>query len=256
MLRHEDELDFPFELCYLDDKDDPFFVGDRIAICRWYLGVNTPPDIVYKKVGKVAFLHGNAAACEVDKVLLESIFPKRTTVFARHSDVIEKVFRSSEYDLIHFTGHCQQQDNHSGGLELADGTFLRVIEIGQLEEERAFAAAHPFVLLNACSSAQPYLGLTQRGSFAHRFVTSRASAVVGTLWPIAGPVANEFARRFYAELSNKPIGQALLAAKLALVEECTEPEGSTEITSIHRLARQVSARSYCLFANPDLRIMN
>src|SRR5690348_7363901 len=35
MLRHEDDFDFPLELCYLDDPNDPFFVGDRIAVCRW-----------------------------------------------------------------------------------------------------------------------------------------------------------------------------------------------------------------------------
>jgi CHAT domain-containing protein len=133
---------------------------------------------------------------------------------------------------------------------------LRLIEIGQLESERTFAAAQPFVMLNACASAQPYLGLTHRGSFAHRFVTSRACAVVGTLWPVAGAVANEFADRFYTELASKPIGQALLAAKLALVQDDAGSSGGTEeVSPLRRLARQVAVRSYCLFANPDLRLV-
>jgi CHAT domain-containing protein len=173
-----------------------------------------------------------------------------------HSRVVQTSSRNSDFDLIHFTGHCRQQDTVSAGLEMADGTFLRVMEIGQLESERAFAAAQPFVMLNACSSAQPYLGLTQKGSFAHRFVTSRACAVVGTLWPVAGPVANEFVERFYGELISKPIGQALLSAKLSLVGEGTIGNcDATEGSAMRRLARQVAVRSYCLFANPDLRLV-
>jgi hypothetical protein len=257
MLRHEDDFDFPLELCYLDDPTDPFFVGDRIAICRWYLGITSLPDIVAKQIRKVAFLRGSAEAFKPDEALLNHIYPNRAVTFTRRSDVVEKLFKTSDFDLIHFTGHCRQQDKTSGGLELADGSFLRLIEIGQLESERAFATAQPFVMLNACASAQPYLGLTHNGSFAHRFVTSNACAVVGTLWPVAGAVANEFAQRFYAELaSNKPIGQALLAAKLALVRENAGDDNSPgEVPSLRRLARQVAVRSYCLFANPDLRVV-
>jgi CHAT domain-containing protein len=257
MLRHEDDFDFPLELCYLDDADDPFFVGDRIAVCRWYLGVTNPPDIIAKRVRKVAFLKGNAEAFKSDEALLNRLYPGRTVTFSRRSEVVEKLFKSSDFDLIHFTGHCRQREQTSGGLELADGTFLRLIEIGQLESERAFAIAQPFVMLNACASAQPYLGLLRRGSFAHRFVTSSACAVVGTLWPVDGSVANEFADHFYAELASKPIGEALLAAKLALVrEDATAGKGTSEVPALRRLARQVAVRSYCLFANPDLRLLN
>lgn len=257
MLRHEDDFDFPLELCYLDDADDPFFIGDRIAVCRWYLGVTNPPDIINKRVRQVAFLKGTAEAFKADEALLNRLYPGRTITFSRRSDIVEKLFKSSDFDLIHFTGHCRQREQTSGGLELADGSFLRLIEIGQLESERAFATAQPFVMLNACASAQPYLGLLHRGSFAHRFVVSSACAVVGTLWPVDGSVANEFAERFYSELGSKPIGQALLAAKLALVRQDAMNGGSTsQATPLRRLGRQVAVRSYCLFANPDLRLLN
>jgi CHAT domain-containing protein len=139
---------------------------------------------------------------------------------------------------------------------LADGKFLRLIEIGQLEEERAFTKVNPFVMLNACASAQPYLGLTGQDSFAHRFVTSQACAVVGTLWPVDGSVANDFARLFYEELASKPIGQALLDAKLALVSAAAmKNDANDQKQSLRHLARQVAVRSYCLFANPDLRVV-
>jgi hypothetical protein len=258
LLRHEDDFDFPLELCYLDDPSDPFFVGDRLAICRWYLGITTPPDVIEKKIRKVAFLKGSAEAFKADEELLERLYPNRTVCFERRSDVIAHLFKTAEFDLIHFTGHCRR-DATSGGLELADGSLLRLIEIGQLEAERVFATAQPFVMLNACASVRPYLGLSSNGygSFAHRFVTRQACAVVGTLWPVAGAVANEFAQRFYRELAaNKPIGRALLDAKLALIrEDVNDANSAGEVLSLRRLARQVAVRSYCLFANPDLRLI-
>jgi hypothetical protein len=255
MLRHEDDFDFPLELCYLDSPDDPFFVGDRIAVCRWYLGVTNPPDIITKQVRQVAFLKGSDKASKDDEELLKQLYPARTTTLSGRLEVIEKLLKTSDFDIIHFTGHCRQTDKAIAGLELADGSFLRLIEIGQLEAERSFTAAQPFVLLNACSSAQPYLGLTQRDSFAHRSVTSRACALVGTLWPVSGPVANEFARRFYIELTRNPIGRALLAAKLALVNENLDESQQRDLPPIRRIARQVAVRSYCLFANPDFRLV-
>jgi hypothetical protein len=251
MLRHEEDFEFPIELCYLDDKDDPFFVGDRIAVCRWYMGVMNPPDVTMKRIGKAAFLRGRDAY-EADENLLNELYPGRTVTFASHADVKDKLFKTQEYDLIHFTGHCRVDEEGLGGLELADGKFLRLIEIGQLETERAFAKAQPFVMINACASGQPYVALTNRDSFPHRFVTSQACAVVGTLWPVSGPVANEFSRLFYDEIHRNPIGQALLAAKRALVQK--NHEYGFVFSPQRKLAREIAIKSYCLFANPDLRL--
>jgi mannose-1-phosphate guanylyltransferase / mannose-6-phosphate isomerase len=250
MLRHEEDFDFPLELVYLDDTEDPFFVGDRISVCRWYLGVANLPDMLEKPVGRAAFLKGSDNACAADEALLKDLFEAET--FERSSDVVEKVFKTAHFDLIHFTGHCRRrEDGATGGLELADGTFLRLIEIGRLESERAFTTASPFVMLNTCASAQPYLGVTQHGSFTHRFITSKACAVVGTLWPVSGPVANDFAKHFYTELATKPIGRAMLDAKLALVNASATGRDDR----IEKIARQLAARSYCLFANPDLQLL-
>jgi CHAT domain-containing protein len=105
-------------------------------------------------------------------------------------------------------------------------------------------------MINACSSSLPYLGLMQRDSFSHRFVMSQACAFVGTLWPVDEDVANEFAALFYAALRQKPIGQALLAAKRALLYE-----SANGVTGATLLTRQLAARAYCLFANPDFRIV-
>lgn len=255
MLRHEEDFDFPLELAFLDDRDDPFFVGDRIAVCRWYLGVTNLPDQVTKKVRRAAFLKGADEAFAADEELLRLLLGDRAETLGARTEVVEKLFKTANFDLIHFTGHCRQNDDEMGGLELADGSFLRLSDVGQLEVERKFTEAHPFVLLNACASATPFLGLTQRDSFGHRFITSQACAVVGTLWPVSGPVANDFAQRFYAALSSMTIGQALLAAKDALANAANDNDIVDERQiALRKLARQVAARSYCLFANPDLRI--
>ena len=255
MLRHEDDFDFPFELCYLDDPSDPFFVGDRIAICRWYLGVTYPPDVTSKKISKVAYLKGTDEASVSAEVQLKQVYGDRMETFGRRDEVISRVFKTNEFDLIHFTGHCRERDNANAGLEMEDGTYLRLMEIGQLESERAFAKAQPFVMLNACASAQPYLGLTHRGSFAYRFISSNACAVVGTLWPVEGNVANEFAAEFYKQASDKPIGPALLAAKSAILNRPDFDAKTDDDSRARLLYRQVAVRSYCLFSSPELRLV-
>ncbi|WP_316226745.1 CHAT domain-containing protein [Bradyrhizobium sp. SZCCHNS3052] len=255
MLRHEEDFDFPLELAYLDDEHDPYFVGDRIAVCRWYLGVTNPPDRILKKIARAALIKGTDDAFAADERFISGALGNRAETFESRQEVIEKIFKTKNFDLIHFTGHCRQNDEAIGGLEMADGSYLRLSDVGQLEIERRFAGANPLVFLNACASAKPYLGLTQRDSFGHRFVVNQACAVIGTLWPVAGDVANEFSRKFYEALASEPISRALLTAKAALITEADEDvSDEDEQLALRRLARQVAARSYCLFSNPDLRV--
>ncbi|MDE1996813.1 MAG: CHAT domain-containing protein, partial [Rhizobiaceae bacterium] len=247
MLRHEDDFDFPLELVYLDDARDPFFVGDRKAICRWYMGVTNLPDIINKRIERMAFVKGTHAAAETDEAYLRTMFGNRFQTVASTSEIVTNVFRKTDFDAIQFTGHCLREANAGGGLELANGDILQVIEVGQLMEERAFGGKNPFIVLNACASAKPYQGLMQRNSFVHRFINSQACAVVGTLWPVEVNVANQFTSLFYEKLQKLPIGQALIATKQSIANDNTKDEDE-------RRARQVAVRSYCLFANPDLRL--
>jgi CHAT domain len=254
MLRHDEDFEFPLELCYLDDESDPFFVGDRIATCRWYLGVTNPPDVISKQVGRVAFLRGGDDAAGPDEVMLKRLYPDRTTTFETANAVRERLFTVTDFDLIQFTGHCKVTEKGMGGLEMMDRRFLRIIDIGRLTAERAFTKAQPFVLLNACASAQPYVTLTARDSFAHRFIKANACAFIGTLWPVAGSVANDFAAAFHEALRTNTVGRALLSAKLAVVAKAAEAMAATPTPEIGAVARQVAARSYCLFSHPDLRL--
>jgi hypothetical protein len=106
---------------------------------------------VSKKVGKVAYLKGADEASATAETLLRQVYSARVETFEQRDAVISHVLKTHEFDLIHFTGHCRERDNASAGLEMADGSYLHLMEIGQLESERAFAKAQSFVMLNACS---------------------------------------------------------------------------------------------------------
>jgi NTE family protein len=128
-LRHEVDFDFPFELCYLDDPKDPFFVGDRKVICRWYLGVTNPPDLQIRPIGKVAFLQGAADASRIECELLERIYPTMVVPVSCVSEVREKVFKTNDFELIHFTGHCLEQ--HGNGV--LEGIAPLAVENGEAD---------------------------------------------------------------------------------------------------------------------------
>jgi hypothetical protein len=101
---------------------------------------------------------------------------------------------------------------------------------------------------------RPYVGLTDRDSFAHRFVSSEACGFIGTLWPVAGTVANDFAAAFHEALQTNTVGNALLSAKLAIIAQTASVAEASQGPDIAVIARQVAARSYCLFAHPDLQL--
>jgi hypothetical protein len=248
MLHHEDTFDFPFELCFLED----FFVGDVIAICRWYLGVSSFPDVVDKDIGRVAILAGDADASKMDTEMVKEMFGARAIVITSRDEALAKLFGTREFDLVHFVGHCSPNKYGVGCLELQDGSAISVMEIGQIKDISKFSAATPFVMLNGCSTGNPYVTFTGPDSFAHRFVEARACAFIGTLWPVEEAVAGKFARLFYTHLidGTHTVGTALLRAKKALVTL----EVGEQLTEMQKVARYVAARSYCLFANPDLRL--
>lgn len=254
MMRHDTAFEFPLELCYLDGPD-PFFVGDRIAVCRWFMGDRCLPDVISKEVRQAAFLKGKTASASVDEALLQRIFHNRTKTFGTEMEVRERVFKTRDFDLIHFTGHCKTLPANTGKgavFEFFDGSHLELKNIGQLQAECAFREAAPLVVLNACASASPHMILMETDSFVHRFIESNACAVVATLWPISAPIANEFAGKFYEELQSKPIASAMLAARNALLNPNSPSAGT--VNTKRDLARRISLRSYCLFANPDLML--
>jgi len=164
MLRHDGNFNFPLELCLLEDKDDHFFLGDRIAVSRRYLGVSL--DTVYRHVRRVAFLRGEGDAAARDEAILNDLYPGRITTFPSVASVRNDLFGSREFDLIQFTGHFSARSSEPSEMRMKDGSVIQVEEIGLLASEREFLATEPFVILNGSSTAELRFGLRHLGSFA------------------------------------------------------------------------------------------
>jgi hypothetical protein len=252
MLCHDGNFNFPLELCLLEDKDDHFFLGDRIAVSRRYLGVSL--DTVYRHVRRVAFLRGEGDAAARDEAILNDLYPGRITTFPSVASVRNDLFGSREFDLIQFTGHFSARSSEPSEMRMKDGSVIQVEEIGLLASEREFLATEPFVILNGSSTAELRFGRRHLGSFADRFVTCRACAVVGTLWPVPALCANEFTAVFHEALRAKAVSDALLSTKLEILGRVAQSADETELTTIKDIGCLVGVRSYVLFADPNLRL--
>ncbi len=104
---------------------------------------------------------------------------------------------TSEYDILHFTGHGQYKAaSHESALVFADET----LSAGAV---RSIPIKHPprLVVLNVCSTARgTSLSEADGGavhSLAQAFLSKGSDAVVGTLWPISDCSAARFATSFY-----------------------------------------------------------
>jgi hypothetical protein len=253
MLQHEVSLDFPLELCFIQRGGDSFFVGDRIAVCRWYLGVRSLPEMTRKVVKKVAMLKGDTEASADDERTLSGTFSMPPVAISSKSQAVQQVFKTREFDALHFIGHCTSDEDGAGYLKLEED-LLPVMEIGQLDSESTFGEAQPFVMLNGCGTGKPYISLSGKDSLPHRFVKRQACGFVGTLWPVDQAAASRFALVFYGKLrKGTPISKALIETKSVMLGK--EPdEHEPPLDELGKIACLLAARSYCLYANPDLQV--
>jgi hypothetical protein len=255
LLRHDVDFDFPLEICYIEDDEKSFFVGDRIAVCRWYWGTKCPPDSTSKVVGKIAVLMGATSASAAQKDIIADVLGMAPVEIRTNNEVVEKVFTQSTFDVLHFIGHCSRNEDGMGCLELSDKSSIPLMQIGQLKEESVFSRSRPLVVLNGCATGKPYITLTGKDSFAHRFVQSQAIAFVGTLWPVDETTANRFSSLFYRSIkAGISMSEAMLSARRILAGIEDDPDADV-LTPAQQLASRIAARSYCLFAHPDLRVL-
>lgn len=136
---------------------------------------------------------------------------------------IEKAFRSGVYDGWHFTSHgfFQESAPDLSAIWLEGNEKLTPVHLGA--EASRMGVAHPLVFLNACHTGQSGLSLTGVGGWAFQFVSARAGAFLGTLWPIRDSRSRDFARAFYSGfLGGLPLGEAVRAARQAIRSE-TDP---------------------------------
>ncbi len=249
-LSHATEFDFPFELVCLEADDSTFFLGDRVSICRWYKNVRAAPRHDSRQVSSAAVLCGQTPYAARDHAVLSR--KCRAVPFSASDDVYRGVFGKSDYDLLHFIGHCGGSDAYGACLELERGK-LDMMRIGRLPAEREFGKTGPVIVLNGCGTTNPYSALSGPRSFPRRFLEANASMVIGTLWPVHESVAHHFSSVFYEHLRWFPLAEALRRAKIDVANAESDVDGRT-LTAQERVRHRVSARGYCAYGHPNMRI--
>lgn len=244
LIRHSVSSTFPYELVYLDDREPGRFLTDRVSVSHWLRGFTSVGEP--RTISRAAFIRGKVSTATEEEDLLAEIC-EEIQPFGDPKAVLNEVFRVSEFDLLHFIGHCKGQ-NGEAVLELAEGD-LPARQIGALREERKFGQSAPIVVINGCSTANPSLALFGDDSIPHRFIRAGASAVLGTHFSVEARIAHEFSRAFYTRLAaGFSLDKAVLGARGEL---STHPHGSEK----RQVWQRISLRSYCLFAHPGMTVV-
>jgi hypothetical protein len=84
----------------------------------------------------------------------------------------------------------------------SDERTLRLLEIGAVEEERAFFKRNPLVILNCSEGTQKSDLLGGPDSFPHSFIDNACVACVGSVWPVESRAANRFVSALYLHLAD------------------------------------------------------
>ncbi|MGD9006844.1 MAG: CHAT domain-containing protein [Desulfobacteraceae bacterium] len=141
------------------------------------------------------------------------------------ADMLKAKLRN--YDLIHFAGHATYDDHHpeNSGWRLSKGS-LSAADIAKMAGTGSMPA---LVFSNACQSARTDARDISSNmhhrifGLANAFILSGVKHYVGTFWEISDETSQRFSSAFYHFfLKGMPIGKAVQAARLALIETLGE----------------------------------
>ena len=142
-----------------------------------------------------------------------------------NADLLKAKLRN--YDLIHFAGHATYDDHQpeNSGWRLSKGS-LSAADIAKMAGTGSMPA---LVFSNACQSARTDACDISSNmhhrifGLANAFILSGVKHYVGTFWEISDDSGQRFASAFYHYfLKGMPIGKAVQAARLALIEALGE----------------------------------
>jgi hypothetical protein len=191
----------------------------------------------------------------VEATALVPTHPAQLDSFDTRKGVIESVFKTQRFDLMHYFGDSGRGElagpNAGRYLSLAKDTrTLRLVEIGAVEAERAFFKRRPLVMLNCCEGAQKSKLLGGLDSFPHVFIDNACIGCVGTIWPVHSRAANRFMSALYKELANDTfVPAAMKQARKSVLDEA-RAEGTSAADRLHLT---LAARAYVYYGPPDLR---
>jgi CHAT domain-containing protein len=134
-----------------------------------------------------------------------------------------RALKSKDYDIIHFVGHGNYNHNDPSR------SFLVLQDSDMSAKEFTSFIRNPPILyfVNACETARSDMaGRAWQASYdifgLVRAFLQHGSYLLGSRWKIGDDASMRFAKEFYKSLlkDEKPLGQAVNAARNACIKEC------------------------------------
>jgi hypothetical protein len=245
-------FDFPIDLCWVAGRH----LQDTIPTARWFTNARAVRLNRTHRVSNIALVVGKMKQdSKVEESALAWLKPATFKQIRTRKQLIDLVFRTSDFELLHYFGHCgrgQETGPQAGRfLSLADDSkTFRLSELGLLDEEREFFRAAPLIVLNCCEGTGASGLFDGIESFPHRFIENDSVAFVGALWPIDSRAANRFVSAFYDRLSRSSyVAHALHETRKQILSEARAPGTAAS----ERLFLTLAARAYVYYGPPDLR---
>ncbi len=228
----EELIDIPWELLY----DGVNFLCLKFNLGRLVMTKNARASIQYRSHGHAFKMLVLANPTNDLKYAYQEGLSIKNQFDRRHAAVhidfkstnIDRLYvkkNISEYDIIHFAGHCEYDPNNpkNSGWVLSDGNLAihDVLSMGQ------GAALPSLIFSNACHSAQSNsIGFLdpdyqKKGySLAQAFLFSGVRHYVGSIRKIDDSASLTFAKDFYHHLIfGKSVGESLRLSRIKLIND-------------------------------------
>ncbi len=221
VLITSDEPWIPWEILRpFDGEDDDFFCM-KFQLSRWLTGETSLA--AHKKVARLVCVEAGEAGLSSAATELQffkdlvSATPGLDGLFqpgATSQDIV-RLLEQEGFDLVHFVGHGQYDDQRPGEskVNLEDQAFRsRQIPPGA---EKKLRRDRPVVFLNACQVGRLDRSLTDLDGWAPRWINRcGCSAFLAPVWSVEDECACHFARVFYQEIrEGRTLGEAVLLAR-------------------------------------------
>ncbi len=169
---------------------------------------------------------GTLPSSEAELARIGSLFPG-ARVFLRDEASETRVKElAGSFDVLHLASHGRLVTQHPGQshIVLAGGGG----EDGKLTVEEIYGLDLRNVRLVTLSACQTALGVDARGeemiSLTDSFHLAGAKTVVATLWEVEDAATGAVMERFYRNLRDRPVAEALRVAQLELMREQVKPQ--------------------------------
>jgi formylglycine-generating enzyme required for sulfatase activity len=228
LLVQSDDPWIPWEILCLPENpnseaaDGPFLC-EAFAMTRWLSGVGQTLALPLQRIAVVVPRNSGLPEAEGecgDIVALAGGPVRQVDRLPARLAALQEAFSRGEHDGWHFTGHGVHLESAPDLSGFCLESNERLTPVYLSGKGKRMGGKHPLVFLNACSTGQSGVSLTDMGGWAPELLRAGAGAYIGTLWSINDGPARAFAKAFYTSfLSGEPIAEAVLLARQAIRSE-------------------------------------